>query len=140
MARGVDAAHDENTSILSYNDENSLACVLSIAYYYASNDYIIHRELATGKGFADLVLIPRKNVDSPAIIIELKYNKAVDTAIDQIHCKQYPAKVAQYLNLPLSKNNAQLSTLNSHLLLVGITYDRDTKQHQCRIESWTETC
>ena len=54
VARGVDAAHDENTSILSYNDENSLACVLSIAYYYASNDYIIHRELATGKGFADL--------------------------------------------------------------------------------------
>ncbi len=140
VARGVDAAHDENTSILSYNDENSLACVLSIAYYYASNDYIIHRELATGKGFADLVLIPRKNVDSPAIIIELKYNKAVDTAIDQIHRKQYPAKVAQYLNLPLSNNNSQLSTLNSHLLLVGITYDRDTKQHQCRIESWNETC
>ena len=25
-----DAAHDENTSILSYNDENSLACVLSL--------------------------------------------------------------------------------------------------------------
>ena len=136
VARGVDAAHDENTSILSYNDENSLACVLSIAYYYASNDYIIHRELATGKGFADLVLIPRKNVDSPAIVIELKYNKAVDTAIDQIHRKHYPSKVAQYLNLPVSNNNSQPSTLNSQLLLVGITYDRDTKQHQCRIESW----
>ena len=91
VARGVDAAHDENTSILSYNDENSLACVLSIAYYYASNDYIIHRELATGKGFADLVLIPRKNVDSPAIVIELKYDKAVDTAIEQIKRRQYPA-------------------------------------------------
>ena len=119
VARGVDAAHDENTSILSYNDENSLACVLSIAYYYASNDYIIHRELATGKGFADLVLIPRKNVDSPAIVIELKYDKAVDTAIEQIKCRQYPAKVAQYTD---------------NLLLVGITYDRATKQHQCRIE------
>ena len=131
VARGVDAAHDENTSILSYNDENSLACVLSIAYYYASNDYIIHRELATGKGFADLVLIPRKNVDSPAIIIELKYDKAVDTAIDQIRRKNYPAKVAQYLN---AEGTSQFSPLNSHLLLVGITYNRDTKQHQCRIE------
>ncbi|MBR1513366.1 MAG: AAA family ATPase [Bacteroidales bacterium] len=119
VAHGVDVAHDENTSILSYNDENSLACVLSIAYYYASNDYIIHRELATGKGFADLVLIPRKNVDSPAIIIELKYDKAVDTAIDQIKRRQYPAKVAQYAD---------------NLLLVGITYHRDTKQHECRIE------
>jgi len=119
VARGVDAAHDENTSILSYNDENSLACVLSIAYYYASNDYIIHRELATGKGFADLVLIPRKNVDSPAIVIELKYDKAVDTAIEQIKRRQYPAKVAQYTD---------------NLLLVGVTYERDTKQHHCRIE------
>lgn len=119
VARGVDAAHDENTSILSYNDENSLACVLSIAYYYASNDYIIHRELATGKGSADLVLIPRKNVDSPAIIIELKYDKAVDTAIDQIKRKQYPVKVAQYAD---------------NLLLVGITYNKETKQHECRIE------
>ena len=126
VAQGVDTAHDEHTSILSYNDENSLACVLSLAYYYASNDYIIHRELATGKGFADLVLIPSKNVDSPAIIIELKYNKAVDTAIEQIHRKQYPAKVAQYLNLSTEST--------SHLLLVGITYHRDTKEHECRIE------
>lgn len=118
VARGIDVAHDENTSILSYNDENSLACVLSIAYYYANNDYVIHRELATGKGFADLVLIPRKNVDSPAIVIELKYNKDADTAISQILRKEYPAKVAQYAD---------------SLLLVGINYDRETKQHQCHI-------
>jgi hypothetical protein len=118
VARSIDAAHDEHTSILSYNDENSLACVLSIAYYYAYNNYIIHRELATGKGFADLVLIPRKGVDSPAIIIELKYNKDADTAIDQIKRKEYPAKVAQYAD---------------HLLLVGINYNRDTKQHSCKI-------
>lgn len=68
--------------------------ILSIAYYYAANDYIIHRELATGKGVTDLVLIPRKNVDSPVIIIELKYDKAVDSAIEQIKRKQYSAKVA----------------------------------------------
>ena len=118
VARGIDVAHDEHTSILSYNDENSLACVLSIAYYYANNDYVIHRELATGKGFADLVLIPRKNVDSPAIVIELKYNKDADTAISQILRKEYPAKVAPYAD---------------SLLLVGINYDRDTKQHECHI-------
>ncbi len=74
VAQGVDVAHDENTSILSYNNENSLACVLSIAYFYARNDYVIHRELPTGKGFADLVLIPRKNVNTPAIVLELKFN------------------------------------------------------------------
>ena len=119
VARGVDAAHDENTSILSYNDENSLACVLSIAYYYARNDYVVHRELASGKGFADIVLLPRKNVDSPAIILELKVNKDADAAIDQIHRKQYPDKVREHAD---------------RLLLVGINYDRETKQHTCRIE------
>ena len=121
VARGIDAAHDEHTSILSYNDENSLSCVLSIAYYYAVNDYIIHREYATGKGFADLVLIPRKNVDSPAIVIELKYNRDADTAISQIKRRNYPEKVAQYAE---------------NLLLVGINYDRETKQHECHIEKY----
>ena len=121
VVRGVDAAHDEHTSILSYNDENSLACVLSIAYYYARNDYVMHRELASGKGFADIVLIPRKNVDSPAIVLELKCNKNADAAIDQIKRRQYPAKVAEYAD---------------RLLLVGINYDRETKQHTCRIENY----
>ena len=121
VARGVDAAHDENTSILSYNNENSLACVLSIAYYYARNDYVIHRELPSGKGFADLVLIPRKNVESPAIVLELKYNRDADSAIDQILRRQYPKKVAQY---------------TGDLLLVGINYDREAKTHECRIQKW----
>ena len=118
VAHGVDAVHDDNTSILSYNNENSLACVLSIAYYYARNDYVIHRELASGKGFADLVLIPRKNVDSPAILLELKYNSDADSAISQILRKQYPSKVAQYTD---------------SLLLVGINYDKHSKTHQCTI-------
>ena len=119
VARAIEAVHDENTSILSYNNENSLACVISLAYYYAKNDYIVHRELPTGKGFADIVLIPRKNVTTPAIVVELKFNKDADAAIDQIKRKQYPAKVAQYAD---------------HLLLVGINYDRQTKTHTCCIE------
>ncbi len=118
VARGVDAAHDEHTSILSYNDENSLACVLSLAYYYAHNNYVVHREFATGKGFADLVMIPRQHVSNPAIILELKYNKDADTAIDQILRKQYPAKVSGYCG---------------ELLLVGINYDKKEKTHQCHI-------
>ena len=93
--------------------------MLSIAYYYAKNDYVMHRELPTGKGFADIVLIPRQNVDSPAIVLELKCDQSADSAIDQIKRKQYPAKVAQYLG---------------DLLLVGINYDRKTKAHTCRIE------
>ena len=118
VARGIDVVHDEQTSILSYNNENSLSCVISLAYYYAHGDYLFYRELPTGKGFADIVLIPRKNVDSPAIILELKYNQDADAAIEQILRKQYPAKVAQY---------------TGELLLVGINYDKEQKTHQCKI-------
>ena len=118
VAKAIEAVHDENTSILSYNNENSLACVISLAYYYARNDYVVHREYASGKGFADLVLIPRKNVSSPAIVVELKYGSAVDTAISQIRQKNYPAKVAEYAD---------------NLLLVGISYDPKTKKHSCVI-------
>lgn len=120
VALGIDQAHDENTSILSYNDENSLSCVISMAYIFARNNYIIHREYATGKGFADLVLIPRKNFNSPALVIELKFNKAVGTAIDQIKQKQYPAKLAEY---------------SGEILLVGISYDKEKKTHECVIET-----
>ena len=123
VARGIELTHDEETSILSYNDENSLACVLSIAYFYAKNDYVMHRELPTGKGFADLVFIPHRNVDSPAMVIELKCNKSADAAIDQIKRKQYPAKVAEY---------------TGDILLVGINYDHETKTHSCKIERYTK--
>ncbi|MCQ2330327.1 MAG: ATP-binding protein [Paludibacteraceae bacterium] len=119
VAAAIDMAHDEQTSILTYNNENSLACVLAVAYIWAKEEYVIHREYASGKGFADLVMIPRKNVNKPALVIELKYNTAVDTAIDQILNRNYPEKIKEYTD---------------NLLLVGISYDRETKQHICKIE------
>ena len=121
VARALEVAHSDDTSILSYNDENSLACVISIAYYYAKNDYHVHREYATGKGFADLVMIPRKHVDKPAIIVELKKDKDAKTGIDQIKERKYPQKVAEY---------------SGDILLVGINYDTETKKHTCHIERW----
>ena len=119
VENGVNAAHDENTSILSYNNENSLACVLALAFHYAKNDYTFYREIPTGKGFADLVLMPRKNVEKPAILLELKYDKSAAAAIDQIHNKEYTGKVAQY---------------DGQVILVGINYDPKTKKHECNIE------
>ncbi len=121
VARLVEAAHDSEASIFKYNDENTLSCVISIAYYYAHGDYIFHRELPTGKGYADLVLMPRKNVVKPAIVIELKSNKTASKAIEQIKARNYTDKVAEY---------------TGDILLVGISYDADTKQHTCNIERW----
>jgi len=119
VARMVEKAHDENASIIGYNNETSLSCVISLAYYSARKEYIIHRELATGKGFADLVFIPRKTSDKPAMVIELKWDKSADTAIEQIKRKQYTDKISEYVG---------------DILLVGINYDTESKKHSCMIE------
>ena len=118
VAKLISDSHSENTSILQYNDENSLACVLSIAYYSARKDYILHRELPTGKGFADLVFIPRIGRTLPALIIELKKGHSAEDAIQQIKDNNYLHKVSEH---------------SSEIILVGINYD-ETKGHTCIIE------
>lgn len=115
----IDIAHEAYSSIYKYNNENTLSCVINMAYFTAQEDYNIIRELPTGKGFADLVFIPRKNKNKPAMIIELKYDKNADTAIKQIKEKRYEGALKDY---------------NKDILLVGINYDKDTKKHECKIE------
>ena len=44
----------------------------------------MYRELPAGKGFADIVFIPRRYSDKPAIIVELKWDKTAEGAIKQI--------------------------------------------------------
>ncbi|MDR0929759.1 MAG: ATP-binding protein [Oscillospiraceae bacterium] len=119
VAEGIDRAH-ENVSILQYNDENALGYTISLAFYTAIEYYTIFRELPTGKGYADVVYIPRKlHAEKPAVVIELKYNKSAEGAIEQIRAKRYPAALSEY---------------HGNLLLCGINYDRESKTHQCRIE------
>ena len=121
VAKGIDKAHEE-ISILQYNDENSLSCTINLAFYYAREYYTIIRELPTGKGFADICLIPRKlHADKPAAIIELKKDKDAQGAIDQIRQKRYVSALEDY---------------KGNLLLVGINYDKD-KNHSCVIEKMT---
>ncbi len=119
VAELIEQCHQDNTSILSYNDENSLSCVISLAYYAARKDYFMIRELPTGKGYADIVFLPRKNRNVPALVIELKWNQDADTAIQQIRQKQYTDSLTEY---------------SGNILLVGINYDKKEKQHTCLIE------
>ena len=109
----------ENVSILSYNDENSLSCVIMLAYYSAVSDYIKIRELPTGKGFADVVFLPKKHSDKPALVVELKWDKSAEGAINQIKDKKYVSSLEDYAG---------------DILMVGINYDKKNKVHQCRIE------
>lgn len=119
VAEYIDIAHRENCSILQYNDENSLSCIITIAYYTAQKDYTIIRELPTGNGYADIVFIPKRHVNLPAIIVELKYNQKVQGAIKQIEKQHYISALKDF---------------KGEILLVGINYDKKTKKHQCIIK------
>ena len=119
VAELIEQSHQDNTSILKYNDENSLSCVLSLAYYSARKNYIVERELPAGKGFADLVFKPRSNNSNPAMIVELKYDGSAESAIEQIKEKQYTDCLKDY---------------SGEVLLVGINYDKESKKHSCKIE------
>ncbi len=107
------------TRILQYNDENALSYTLSLAYITAKEYYTIVRELPSGKGFADIAFIPKK--DKPAMVVELKYNKLADTGIKQIKDKRYYLGLENYLD---------------NLLLVSISYNKETKEHECVIEKF----
>ena len=119
VAEGIDKAHKE-ISILQYNNENALSCTINLAFYFAREYYTIVRELPTGKGFADVCFIPREiHLDKPAVLIELKWDKSAAGALSQIKEKQYTDTLKQY---------------QGNLLLVGINYDKITKEHTCVIE------
>ena len=119
VARQIEKAHFE-TSHIQYNDENALSYTISLALYAARNYYHVYRELAGGKGFADLVFVPkRKFADKPAMVIELKWNRNAEAAIAQIKQKKYCESLKEY---------------QGNLILVGLNYDKKTKEHNCIIE------
>ena len=120
VAKYLEEAHLD-TAILTYNNENALSYTISIAYMAARNHYTIIREMPGGKGYADMVFIPKE--DKPALIVELKWNQEVETAIDQIKEKKYYYGLEKYLD---------------NLLLIGISYNKETKKHSCKIEKYRQ--
>lgn len=119
VAKGLDRAHMEVASILTYNDENSLGASIGLAYYSARKDYKLIREMPAGRGFADVVFLPLPHTDKPAMVIELKFDKTAETAIKQIKDRGYIQALEGY---------------SGEVLLVGINYDREDKNHSCVIE------
>lgn len=122
VAEGIEKIHMEYASVIQYNNENSLSSVLTIAYLSAMQYYFKPiRELPTGRGFADFVFIPKPEYiqDYPALVAELKWNQNAKTALQQIKDKKYPESIEQY---------------SGDILLIGISYDKKSKVHQCKIE------
>ena len=120
VAEMITEVHNDNVSVIQYNDENSLACVLTLAYYSAQDTYAVYRELHGGEGFADLVFVPRRGNSNPAMIVELKWDKNAGLAIAQIKDKGYVKCLKDY---------------EGTVLFVGINYDKKTKKHECRFET-----
>ena len=120
VAEIIELSHEAYTSILEYNDENSLSCAITMAYFTAPAYYTVIRELPSGKGYADIAMIPRSDTrDMPPILVELKYNKDADSAIKQIHEKRYAGA---------------LTGVDDEIILVGVNYDPGSKVHECVIE------
>lgn len=118
VAKALDESHIHVTSNRSYNNEDALQSAIYLAYIYAINKYTIIREMTTGKGFDDVVYIPLKQED-PALIIELKRNDCVESALNQIKDKKYFDSLSHY---------------HGNLIFVGINYDEKDKTHICKIE------
>ena len=119
VAEMLQEVHSDNCSVIQYNDENSLACVLSLAYYSAQDSYAIYRELQGGEGFADLVFVPRTGNHNPAMIVELKWNQTTGSALEQIKGRNYIRCLKDY---------------HGKVLFVGVNYDKKSKKHTCQFE------
>ena len=122
VANALDASHIHVTSNRSYNNEDALQSAIYLAYIYAINKYTIVREMTSGKGFADVVYIPLKQED-PALIIELKRNSSVESAINQIKEKKYFDSLNHY---------------QGNIIFVAVNYDEKDKTHTCKIERFTK--
>lgn len=123
VAKALDISHIHIASNRSYNNEDVLQSAIYLAYIYALNKYTVIREATAGKGFADVVYLPKKDSGYPALVIELKWNKSAEGAIEQIRKRKYPEKLKCY---------------GGEILLVGVNYDKDAepgkRKHSCRIE------
>ena len=66
------------------------------------------------------MFLPRpQHAALPALVVELKWNRDAETAIRQIEEKRYPKALEGHAG---------------EMLLVGISYDRETRKHECRME------
>lgn len=122
VAADIGKIHDRYASSIWYNNENSLAGTINIAYLSTLKYYFKPvREMPTGRGFADIVYLPMPEYlhDVPALVIELKWDHDAETALDQIRNRHYTETLEDY---------------TGDILLIGISYNKKDKLHKCRIE------
>ena len=125
MEKILSYVHDTETPILSYNHETELSAIVNLAYLSARDQYRIEREDKVGKGFVDFIFYPYDRA-ADGVILELKVDKTPEYAISQIKEKQYALRFKGKL--------AEKQQFTGRILAVGINYDKETKQHRCKVE------
>ncbi|MBQ9008552.1 MAG: PD-(D/E)XK nuclease domain-containing protein [Clostridia bacterium] len=98
--------------------------MIQVAYFAYRDYYVKFEELGTGEGFADIVYFPKQGKGVPILLVELKWNKDADTAIRQIKTKGYAEGLKDY---------------GTDTLLVGICYDKEGREYECRIEKYSKS-
>lgn len=118
-------AHNTESPIFSYNSEIELAAIVNLVYLAARDSYRIEREDKAGKGYADFIFYPEQK-DADALILELKANSTPAAALQQIKDKNYVLRFKGKL--------AESPKYTGRILGVGISYNKKTKEHACKVE------
>ena len=125
MSKIIQYAHNTEVPILSYNNETELSAIINLVYLSARDQYRVEREDKAGKGYVDYIFYPvRYNQD--CIILELKVGHTPEEAIAQIKEKEYA--------LRFKGKTAAQDKYTGRILAVGISYDKETKEHICKVE------
>lgn len=122
----LEYAHDTEVPLLSYNHETELTAIVNLVYLSARDRYRVEREDKAGVGYVDFIFYPQTDKNADCIILELKVDSTPDIAIAQIKEKQY--------TLRFSGKLGEQNIYTGRILAVGISYDRNIKKHDCKIE------
>lgn len=125
VARLIETAHFAGTAPQNYNNEQALRYVVIMAYLTSMDHYLRFEELASGRGYSDILFLPRPASSKPALLVELKWDKSAEKAISQIVEKKYPDVMKRF-------------GYSGKLLLIGVNYSTKTGKHTCRIEEYKE--
>ena len=125
MADIFEFVHDTETPILSYSNETELSAVVNLIYLAARDQYRVEREDKAGKGYVDFIFYPERR-SADALILELKVDSTPDEAIRQIKDKKYALRFQGKLG--------EKPKYTGRILAVGISYEKKTKKHACKVE------
>lgn len=123
VARMIESAHFAETTTKNYNEEQALRHTVIMAYLTSIDHYMRFEELASGRGYSDILFLPRRTSSKPALLIELKWDKSADKAVSQIKERQYPEIMKKF-------------DYEGRLILVGLNYSTKTGKHTCKIEGY----